>query len=445
MEINLKRLNEQAQQWIWDTDPVSLPLAQRFALYLSRLVIAVTRDIIEGQLTLRAMSLVYTTLLSIVPLLALSFSVLKALGAHQWVEPFLLETLAPLGDQRQVIVGQIIGFVDNMKVAILGSLGLVMLIYTVVSLVQKIERAFNFIWHVSDMRPMSERFSSYLSVIMIGPVLVVSAAGITASVASSAVMQQLSAIEPIGWFFRTIGPLVPWVLVTITFALIYLFIPNTKVKLSAALAGAVVASIMWKLTALLFSMFVVQSAKTEAIYSGFAIVIFLLMWTYLVWMILLIGSNVSYYVQNKEHMYRRRQSLKLSPRMHEQLALAVMFLAGRRYSQKQPGPSLDEYAAECRVSPEALDIVVANLFRQGLLVPTRTDPVRYVPGADVHRILVTEILRAARQVNENRHLNLRMVNWPAPVRDIQNQIESSIEEALGQTTLFDLVTNPDLS
>jgi len=128
-----------------------------------RTAYALIRDIVSGHLALHAMSLVYTTLLSIVPLLALSFSVLKALGVHQRMEPMLYQFFQPMGPQGVQLAEQILGFVDNMKVGVLGSVGLALLVYTVISLVQKIERSFNMIWRVPDMRSMAQRFSNYLA------------------------------------------------------------------------------------------------------------------------------------------------------------------------------------------------------------------------------------------------------------------------------------------
>ena len=119
-----------------------------------------TRDIVRGQLTLRAMSLVYTTLLSIVPLLALSFSVLKAFGVHNQTEPMLRSFLSPLGEKGEEVSHRIIEFIQNMNVGVLGSLGLALLLYTSVSLMQKIEESCNFLWHISQPRSIGERFST---------------------------------------------------------------------------------------------------------------------------------------------------------------------------------------------------------------------------------------------------------------------------------------------
>jgi membrane protein len=206
----------------------------------------IVREATEGQLTLRAMSLVYTTLLSVVPLLALSFSVLKAFGAHNAVEPLMLNLLEPLGEQGVEITQNVLTFVDNMRVGVLGFVGLLFLVYTVVSLVQKIELAFNGIWQIEGTRSLGQRFSNYLSVIMIGPLLVVSALGATAALMSSALMQRVTAIEPLGTLFETAASLLPYGLIVAAFTFIYMFVPNTRVRLLPALIGAVVAGILWQ-------------------------------------------------------------------------------------------------------------------------------------------------------------------------------------------------------
>ena len=192
---------ETSRQLLWDTDATSIARPWAVVLISARILYRVIEDFMQGQLTLRAMSLVYTTLLSLVPLLALSFSLLKAFGVHNQLEPMLLTFLAPLGEKGGEMSAQIVQFVGNMGVGVLGSLGLVLLIYTVVSLLQKIEEAFNFIWHVPSLRNLPQRLSGYLSVVMVGPMLVVTALAITASVMSSALVAELVAIEPFGTLF----------------------------------------------------------------------------------------------------------------------------------------------------------------------------------------------------------------------------------------------------
>ena len=183
---------------IWAPRRTGLSPWKAFAVRTARLAIVLVRDVMTGTLTLRAMSLVYTTLLSMVPLLALSFSVLKAFGVHNRIEPVLQDLLAPLGAQGDQITRRLVEFIDHMNVGVLGSVGLALLIYTVVSLMEKIEESFNSIWHVTQLRSLGERYSRYLSVLLVGPILVFSAIGITAIALNSDIVQGVLAIGPLG-------------------------------------------------------------------------------------------------------------------------------------------------------------------------------------------------------------------------------------------------------
>ncbi len=173
---------------ILDVDLASLPRWKAWAYGFLRIGYVVVRDLGDGMLTLRAMSLVYTTILSMVPLLAISFSVLKGFGVHNQIEPFLRNVLAPLGEQGLEISTRIIEFVENVQVGVLGFVGFILLFYTVVSLMQKIERAFNFTWHITQSRSFAQRFRDYLSVVVVGPVLVFASIGISGSLMSTSVV-----------------------------------------------------------------------------------------------------------------------------------------------------------------------------------------------------------------------------------------------------------------
>jgi len=253
-------LQENLDQLLWNTELKNLNKVQAFLIQALRIFYGTFHDLKSGLPSLRAMSLVYTTLLSIVPLLAVSFSVLKGFGAHNELEPRLISLLEPLGEKGIQISQQIIAFVDNMKVGVLGSIGLLLLIFTVLSLVKKIESAFNATWNISVTRNILQRFSNYLSVILIGPLLLFTSAGITASFNSSAVVNKFLSIEPFGSILLFLGEFTPYILTTLSFTLIYLLIPNTKVQFKSALYGAVIAAIAWKMIGALFTAFIVDVA-----------------------------------------------------------------------------------------------------------------------------------------------------------------------------------------
>src|SRR5262245_36397624 len=181
---------------VWTADLSRHRLASRAAIRVLRLLVVVARAPLDSQTNLEATALVYRTLLSMVPLLAVAFSVLKAFGAQYRIEPVLAQMLAPLGAAGVEIAGRIVEFVTNLRVSVLGALGLIGLFYTVVSVIEKIEDALNRIWHVRRSRSLVRKFSDYLSILLVGPVLVFAAFGMMASAQSDGIVQRVIAMTP---------------------------------------------------------------------------------------------------------------------------------------------------------------------------------------------------------------------------------------------------------
>ncbi|HQU15702.1 MAG: ribonuclease BN [Chromatiales bacterium 21-64-14] len=442
MNLGWGELKKGVERLVWAEEGPDQSPARRRVVYPLRLTWAVFRELAEGQLTLRAMSLVYTTLLSLVPLLALSFSVLKAFGVHNQIEPFLFHVLAPLGERGVEIANRIIEFVDNLKVGVLGAIGLAMLIYTVVSLIQKIEHSFNYIWHVTRLRRMAQRFSDYLSVILIGPVLIFSAIGITASVLNNSIVQQLTAIEPFGTAIFLLGKLIPYFLIIGAFAFIYTFIPNTRVQFRAAMTGAVVAGVLWESAGWAFASFVVSSTRYTAIYSSFAILVMFMIWLYMSWLILLVGATIAFYVQHPEHLAAHRRRPRISARLREHLALLVMVLVGRHYYEGRPAWTEDDLLRRLRIPMEAVDSVLEPLVRNGLLILTADDPPTYLPGRDLETIRSKAVLDVVRTAEESAGADL---GAGAPLRSepgveaILARMDQAVQSALGESTVKQLV------
>ena len=393
MEI-IHKWQQRFQDVLWNSSTEALPKSKASLIRAGRILYRVIYDVAQGQLTLRAMSLVYTTLLSIVPLLALSFSVLKAFGVHNQLEPMLMNFLAPLGEEGEKLVAQIVHFVENMSVGVLGSLGLLLLVYTVISLIQKIESSFNFIWRVVNLRSLAQRISGYLSVVMVGPMLVVTALGITATVASTAMVRELITIEPLGTLYYGLSKVIPYLLVIGAFTATYMIIPNTTVKFRSAMIGGLFAGVLWESVGWGFASFIVGSAKYEAVYSGFAIVILLLVWLYLNWLVLLLGASIAFYHQNPAYQTMRGERTRLSTRGREALALEILRLVGEAYQRGTPHWTPEGLAEQLRLPMESINLVVERLLAAGLLICTGDNIPYYVPGRDLGTISIKETLNA---------------------------------------------------
>ncbi len=441
-------MSQRIMQWyewfttqIWDDDLRELKGVRRWIIVPVRLLIVLTRQLLQGQLNLRAMSLVYTTLLSVVPLLAVSFSVLKGFGVYNQIEPLLTNFLAPLGPRGGELSGNIIGFVENIKVGVLGSLGLAFLLYTVVSLIQKIEASFNYVWQVERLRGFAQRFSSYLSVILVGPVLVFTAVGVTATAMNNSLVQQLLSIEPFGYLFFMATKFIPYVLVIAAFSFIYIFMPNTRVRLLPAITGGVIAGILWQSSGWAFAAFIASSSRYTAIYSGFAILILLLIWLYLNWFILLLGAQVAFYVQYPQYMTRKAVQLRLSNRLRERLALQIMFMVAEHHLN-----SRDPWTAEGLVHHLALPMqpihhVLQLMVQAGFLSETADEPPAYLPRHDIETITLTDLYEVVRSAGESRLLTLTTLPHQAEVERMMADVQAALAARLGDRTLRDLVEN----
>lgn len=408
-----------------------------FTVRALRYPFALMRDAVtgEGQLTLRAMSLVYTTLLSLVPLLAFSFSILKAFDFHRKIEPLLYKFLEPLGDKGPELTDRIVGFVDNVSGTVLGGVGLLVLVYTVLSMVQKVEASFNYVWQVERPRSLARRFSEYLSVMLIGPIFMVFAIGITASIASSTLVQRLAEIEPFGTTIVVTGKVIPYIVVIFVFTFLYTFVPNTSVRLRSALVGGITAGVLWASGGVIFARIVVASTKFVAIYSAFGIVLVALIWLYLNWLILLLGSQIAFYHQHPEYLRSGRHRIHLQNAAREHLALMVMFLIGKDYRQPGKRWNLKRLATHLNTPRDMLETVVSDLEGHGLLVATESE--QLIPGRDTDCIPVAEILQAMRYKKDPAELD-HFVTVPA-VYEVTKETEKAVAEQLRHQTLKTLV------
>lgn len=380
-------LPQRLREVLVKADGTGFRSARRLAAYL-------IRDVLQGGLDVQAASLVYTTLLSLAPLLAVSFSVLKAFGAHNELRPFLLQMLGPLGGEGPELAGRIIGFVNNLEVGVLGFAGFALLFFTVLSLLQKIEDCCNRIWRVRQCRSLRRRFSDYLSVLLVGPALVFSALGLMASMASHRIVQTLIALEPFGTLYYLLGRLLPTLLMMAAFTFLYLFIPNTRVRFKAALAGGIAAGLAWRLAGWLFAKFVAGSAQYAAIYSGFAILIVFMIWLYVNSLILLLGVDLAFYLQHPRALAFAPGSHRVGSARFRRTGLSVMVLLARRFHRGGPPWTAAELADRLRLPDEAIESVLQTLRRRGLVVAVDSAEPAFLPGREPGALAVADILEA---------------------------------------------------
>lgn len=435
MSVDLD-LRRRLEQLLFDRH-APMPLKQaEWLLGFLRYPYALVRDLLTGELNLRAMGLVYTTLLSLVPLVAFAFAILKGLGVHRDLEPLLFEFLRPIGERAGELTTQIMSFVEKVRGGVLGSLGLAFLLYTVIATIQKLEDAFNFAWHVERPRSLMRRISEYLSLMVIGPVFLVVAFGLLGAVGKQEAMHWLTSHEPLGTIIRGLGNAGPFLFVTGVFTFLYVFIPNTRVRLSPALAGGVSAGVLWAMSGMIFTKIVAASTNMVAIYAGFAIFLAALIWIYLSWLILLIGAQLSFYMQNPRYLRAGQAPVRLTSRLRERLALTVMLLIARKFVSGDKPWRLRGLAEQLEVPGSALETVIEALEHAGLV--TTTDEEEVLPARDLESIGVHDILTAVRDERQYETSLLWKARTEPESDSIADTVETAIRERTAGVTLREL-------
>ncbi|MBL4821316.1 MAG: YihY/virulence factor BrkB family protein [Gammaproteobacteria bacterium] len=433
-----KTIQQETNRLLWEQDVESLPIWQRFLVRSAQIIFAVIRDWNEGQLSLRAMSLVYSTILGFIPTLALIFAVLKSLGVHNAMEPTLLTLLEALGDRREQITQQIIGFVDNIQVEIIGITSLGLLIYLVLDMMRKIETSFNYIWCVSQGRSWSNRVSEYLFAVIVSPLLIFISISITSSVNTTfftAFLENLSYGSAIVEFFAFLFPLL---FMSLAFAFAYSFLPNTKVKFTSAFIGGLVTTIVWKFMGSFFQDFFITAAR-ESIYLAFASVLAIMIFAYVGWLVALMGSDIAYYHQYPNKARIGRKSISLSINQREELALTLAALIIHRFYKKLPPFTEEELAIQMGLSPMNIEQSLRYLQEISLVVTTSDEPARYLPQNSVNECTLADIWRTLRTSGSGPIVGNRNLPELKRAQKFLSELDDVVTEKLGKEKFIDSI------
>jgi len=414
---------------VLDVELSELTRLKRLLHFALKIVLMVGRDFIQNLVKLQAMALAFKTLLSLAPLLAVVFSLLKAFGVHNRMEPALAEALAPLGEKGAEITVHLIGFVNKMSAGALGSVGLVTLFITVLSLMGTIEEAFNHIWRVKSPRKLARRFSDYLSAILVGPILVFAAVTITATLQNNAIVQSLLSLQALGAVILFLLRLVPYITLWGAFTFVYMFIPNTHVQLRSAVVGGLVAAVLWQTVGWGFAVFVASSTRYYVIYSSFAILLLFLLWLHIGWLIVLLGAQVAYAHQHIHFYLGDRELLAQTPAGREKLALHLMLLIGRNFYHGRDPLNVAEIAAQLRL-PAGIVKEFMVMFADLKLVLPLAEEDTYVLARAPETIAVKEILDGVRNSGRSARAQRHGSKEESVIDDILLDVDKAAAKVL---------------
>lgn len=422
--------------YLWQPDSAQLPIWERTAVRSSQIFVAIVRDLLQGQLSLRAMSLVFTTVIGFFPLLALTFTVLKGLGVHNALEPALLTLLQPLGAEAETFTAEILGYVDAIQVELIGITSVGLLLYFVLDMMRKIESSFNYIWSVRQGRSWASRVSEYLFAVIVSPLLLFLSITITSSVNTNFFSTLLENLSYGIFIIEFVAFLAPILLMSLAFAFAYSFLPNTQVQFGSAFIGGLVTTIIWKLMGSVFQDFFIASAR-ESIYLAFASVVAVMFFVYIGWLVALIGSSIAYYHQYPSKTRAVRGQSNLSIAQHEELGLSVAAAIINRFNAGLAPLDEIELAETLSGHPMVIEDSLLALEKIGLISRTADEPPRYLPTKSVASCTVYDVWKALRSYNADTLKSATTTNDQLSVKNFYKRLDETIKQELGDKTFSD--------
>jgi len=329
------------------------------------------------------------------------------------------------------ITANIIEFVDNLKVGVLGAVGVAGLFYTTYSLIDKIEEALNSIWRVHQGRPLARKFTDYLSVVLVGPVFVFTAFGLTASAQSHWLIQQVMQIQPFGYLMVVVSKLLPFFFICFVFTFLYKFVPYTQVNLNAAMVGGITAGVLWQIAGMAFAAFVASSGSYSAIYSSFAVLILFLIWLYVGWLIVLAGAQVAYYYQHPTAYLMRLRWQQNTHVFREFIALSILQRITHQYLMELPPLPEYDLSRTLNVPLSVVESLVGELIESRVVVRT-SDPEGVALGRPPEFVDVAEVFDI---VSHKDRKYLRMGDSENRILHLVRRRDRAVREALEGVTL----------
>jgi len=361
------RLERHFRQDIWAKDAAAAGGLRRGVYAVSRLLYMVGTGFFADHCIIRASALTFTTILSIVPLLAVAFSISKGFGLQN--AEFFRNFLMGISAGRTEVVDKILQYIANTNVKTLGWIGVATLLVTVFTTVGNVERAFNAIWGIKKDRTSWRKFTDFFSIIVICPIIVLVAASFTVAVQKLDLVHEFVSNPGYDGLEKFLFKFVSLALVWVGFTFVYAFVPNTRVRLKSALVGGVVAGTLWQSAQWLYIHWQIGFTKYNAIYGSFAQLPLFLVWLYISWIIVLLGAELSYAVQHLHAFVRRGLAMNMSPLSRQKVAVtALTHLAGRFAAGFAP-LTLVELAREIHLPEDVLQETLAALAEAGMTVP----------------------------------------------------------------------------
>ncbi len=384
---------------IWRIRANKLSATRSFWIRQLRIVLLALRGFTEDKCQLRASALTFYSLLSIVPVVAMAFGIAKGFGFEKTLEAQLYERFVG----QEEVIGRIIGFanafLENTKGGLIAGIGIVVLFWTVIKVLGNIESSFNDIWGIKKARTIGRKFSDYLSIMLICPILLIMSSSVTVLITSQVkvILAKLTFMGSVAPLIMSLLSFLPYAVLWVLFTFIYLFMPNTKITFKSGLMGGVIAGTIYQLVQWAYIAFQVGVSKFGAIYGSFAALPLFLVWLQLSWLIVLLGAEISFAEQNVETYEFEQDCLKSSIAFKRQLSLSIVLICVRNFCKEVLPPTADDLSHNLEIPIRLVRQVLFELTEAKVLAEVKMNGSAmhaYQPAHDVEKLSIKSVIDA---------------------------------------------------
>ena len=377
---------------------------QRLGYIIIRTIVLVARGFTSKNLNDKAKALTYSLIFAIVPILAMIVAIAQGFGVADVIENQLNKSF--LGETNLVptIMEMVQRYLDTAQGGVFIGIGILILLWAIYSFFQSVETAFNKIWNVHKSRSILRQVTTYVTIVVLIPVIVVCSAGIT--IFLNTTIESTLHVEALHHFFHTSGvKFLQFAMCWLLFTVMYVGIPNTKVRFLSALIPGVIMGTLFQLLQMLSVYLIAFLSRTSIVYGAFATIPILMTWLQYTSLLILIGAEMSYAIQNNEEFEYEQDLNRMSRRYKDFVMLYLLSVIIKRFEADEAPLTAHELAIRDHLPIRLVNQLVGRMVETGILREVYTDEEddekRYQPALDTHKISVGMVIgRIETQGNE---------------------------------------------
>lgn len=392
---NFAKFTEFLKNDIWRIRASTLSNRKSFWIRQLRIILLAVRGFGEDKCQLRASALTFYSLLSVVPVVAMAFGVAKGFGFDGMLEKRIIGSMPGQEEVALQIVGFANSFLENTKGGLIAGISIAVLFWTVIKVLGNIENSFNEIWGIKKARTLGRKFSDYLSIMMICPILFIMSSSMTVLITSQVTLlvEKLAFLGPIGSLIIISLRVLPYAVIWIMFTFAYIFLPNTKVKFKSGLIAGIIAGTIYQIVQWGYITFQIGVSKLGAIYGSFAALPLFLVWLQVSWLVVLFGAEASFAEQNVDTYEFEADSLKASNAFKKLLALNITHICVKNFHVGKRAQTATEFSHELEIPIRLVHQVIFELTEAGILSEAKKgDAIAYQPARDIDHLTMQNVL-----------------------------------------------------